>query len=71
MKIKAKLKQPIYVRIGNGTVEKLDKRTALYYLHKEKWDKEKKYIYWFCVKKFHGSGVSGLCLIKKEFEWVK
>ena len=69
MKLKAKLKQPIQVSRQDGTVEKLDRRTALTYLHKHK--KGSRYEYWFCVRKFHGSGLSGIGLFKNEFDWVR
>ena len=68
MKLKAKLKQSILVKRQDGTEVKLDRRTALTYLHKGK--KGSKYEYWFCVKKFYGSGSSGIVLFKNEFEWV-
>ena len=65
MKHKAKLKQPISVERQDGTIIKLDRRTALSFLHKHK--KGSRYEYWFCVLKFHGSGSSGVGLFKNEF----
>jgi len=69
MKIKAKLKQSIQVEREDGSEVKLDRRTALIYLHKHK--KGNRYEYWFCVVKFHGSGSSGIGLFKNEFDWVR
>lgn len=60
---KAKLLNKINVDVGDGKIEVLDKRTALSFLHKSK----NKYV--FCVRKWHGSGKSGIELYKDEFEW--
>jgi hypothetical protein len=69
MEKKAKLKQPISVQRQDGSVEKLDRRTALTYLHKTK--KGSRYEYWFCVVKFYGSGSSGIGLLKNQFDWIR
>ncbi len=68
MKHKAKLKKSIQVERPDGTVEKLDRRTALIYLHTHKHGSKNEY--WFCVRKFHGSGLSGIGLFKNEFDWI-
>ena len=69
MKLKAKLKQSIEVKRQDGTLEKLDRRTTLTYLHKHK--KGNRYEYWFCVRKFHRNGSSGIGLFKNEFDWIR
>lgn len=69
MRLKAKLKQSILVKRQDGSEVKLDRRTALTYLHRHK--KGNRYEYWFCVRKFYGSGSSGIGLFKNEFDWVR
>ena len=67
--MKAKLKNSIRVKRQDGSIEVLDRRTSLTYLHKHKIGS--RYEYWFCVNKHYGSGSSGIGLLKKEFDWIK
>jgi hypothetical protein len=61
---KAKLKHPILVQMPDGSVDRLDGRTALTFLHMHGAE------YWFCVRKHHGTGASGLALSRSEFDWI-
>lgn len=59
----AKLINNISIDHPDGRTITLTPRTKLIYLHKNKND------YWFCVKRLHGSGASGISLKRNEFNW--
>ena len=61
---KAKLIGQLVIDHPSGEVE-LDEKTELTFLYKE--DRT----YWFCIKKLHGTGQSGLGLKRNEFKWIK